>query len=750
MYNDDTQGDPFGMYKINDDPTGLYNVTDAMKRSNKPILVDTTISGVDVSMELDTGSAYTIVPESLYQAKLSHIALHPSEIRLKAYSGQPLPLLGEASVDVMYDGHRYQLLLLVAKVDCNQPAIFGRNWLHVIKLKWEELFTHNVMHVSELDSIIGKHPSLFKPGIGTMKHHKAAIHIKKDARPVFRKARPVPYALKPQLEAEYARLQREGILVPVSYSEWASPVVPVVKNDGTIRVCGDFKVGLNDSIDVDKYPLPNPQDLFAALAGGKHFSKLDLSQAFQQMELDSESSKYVTISTHMGLMSYTKLPYGIASAPSIFQAAMEQVLQGIDGVLCYLDDILVTGSTEQQHLERLDKVLERLEAHDLRLKVSKCSFLQPKVEYLGHLIDEEGLHPTPHKVTAIVNAQEPRNVTELRSFLGMLQYYSRFLPNLSTLLNPLNHLLQHNVKWVWNERCKSAFNHAKLALASADVLAHYNVNKPLRLAADASPYGIGAVLSHIEANGEERPIAFVSRTLTKAEQNYSQLEKEALALIFGVRKYYSYIYGRRFTLVTDHKPLVTILGPKQGIPTLAAARLQRWALILSAHQYDIEYRSTHDHANADALSRLPINSTADYQSYIEEDIYNVSLVVDLPVNASEIAKATQKDPALSRALEFTRNGWPNELDENNSKTLEPYFHRKLELSVEDNCLLWGRRVVIPQSLRKRILCELHDGHQGICKTKSLARSYIWWPKLDNDIHDMIQNCSIFLQTVYIN
>ncbi len=741
--NDDTQGDPFGMYKINDDPTGLYNVPDAMKRSNRPILVDVTISGVVITMELDTGSAYTVVPESMHHEYLSHITLHPSKIRLKTYSGEPLPLLGEAHVDVMYGGQRYRLLLLVAKVGVNQPAIFGRDWLHVIKLNWEEVFSHTVMHVSELDSIIGKHPSLFKPGIGTMKHHKATIHIKNDARPVYRKERPVPYALKPQLEAEYARLQREGILVPVNHSEWASPVVPVVKSDGTIRVCGDFKVGLNDSIDVDKYPLPNPQDLFAALAGGKHFSKLDLSQAYQQMELDSESRKYVTISTHMGLFQYTRLPYGISSAPSIFQAAMEQVLQGIDGVLCYLDDILITGSTEQEHLNRLDMVLNRLEAHGLRLKVSKCSFLQPRVEYLGHMIDEQGLHPTPHKVTAILNAQEPRNVTELRSFLGMLQYYSRFLPNLSTMLNPLNNLLQNNVKWEWNERCKTAFKQAKLALASADVLAHYDVNKPLRLAADASPYGIGAVLSHIEVNGEERPIAFVSRTLTKAEQNYSQLEKEGLALIFGVRKFYSYIYGRRFTLVTDHKPLVTILGPKQGIPTLAAARLQRWALILSAHQYDIEYRSTHDHANADALSRLPINSATDHQYYIEEQIYNVSLVTDLPVNATEIAKATQKDHVLSRVLEFTRNGWPNELDEHSKSIgLEPYFHRKTELSVEDNCLLWGRRVIIPQSLRKRILSELHDGHQGICKTKSLARSYVWWPRLDNDIHDMVQNCQI--------
>ena len=409
---------------------------------------------------------------------------------------------------------------------------------------------------------------------------------------------------------------------------------------------------------MDKYPLPNPQDLFAALAGGTMFTKLDLSQAYQQMLLDEESRKYVTVNTHMGLFQYTRLPYGIASAPSLFQATMEQVLQGIDGVLVYLDDILITGSTEQEHLARLDLVLERLEAHGLRLKVSKCAFLQQRVEYLGHMIDSNGLHPTPSKVHAISHAAVPKNVSELRSFLGMLQYYSWFIPNLSTILKPLHDLLQADVQWKWTPECQAAFTEARQALVSAKVLTHYDVNKPLTLAADASPYGVGAVLSHTMDNGEERPVVFASRTLTKTEQNYSQLEKEALALIFAVRKFHSYIYGRRFTLVTDHKPLVTIFGSKSDIPSLAAQRLQRWAIILSAHQYDIAYRSTHDHANADALSRLPVDSVADYAHHVDEAMYSISHVDDVPVTASEIAKATRKDLVLTRALEFTANGWP--------------------------------------------------------------------------------------------
>jgi hypothetical protein len=580
------------------DTLGLYHVdSNDAKKSSKPIMVQLTIANTPVQMEVDTGSAKTIIPETMFHDKFGHVKLQRAQRPLKTYSGAPLPLLGEAMVDVCYLEQTYTLPLVVAKVDPGQPAILGRNWLEYIKLDWENLFSANIMHVSELDSVLDKHSSLFKPGLGTMKHHTAVLYVKDNARPVFCKARPVPYALKERIEQEYARLQKEGIIVPVTHAEWASPVVPVQKGDGSIRICGDFKMGVNDALNVDKYPLPNPNDLFAALAGGKYFSKLDLSQAYQQMLLDEQSRKYVTVNTHMGLFQYTRLPYGIASAPSVFQATMEQILQGIDGVLTYLDDIMISGSSEREHLERLDLVMTRLENHGLRLKVSKCAFLQQRVEYLGHVIDSDGLHPTPSKIQAILHASVPKNVSELRSFLGMLQYYARFIQNLSIMLKPLHNLLQTDVKWKWTPECHAAFTEAQQALVSAKVLTHYDVNKPLKLACDASPYGVGAVLSHIMDNGEERPVVFASRTLTKTEQNYSQLEKEALALIFAVRKFHSYIYGRRFTLVTDHKPLVTIFGPKKGIPSLAAQRLQRWAIILSAHQYDIDYRSTHDHAN---------------------------------------------------------------------------------------------------------------------------------------------------------
>ena len=262
------------------------------------------------------------------------------------------------------------------------------------------------------------------------------------------------------------------------------------------------------------------------------------------------------------------------------------------------------------------------------------------VEYLGHHIDAEGLHTTAEKLAAIQKAPPPRNEHELRAFLGLLNYYGKFISSLSTMIHPLNQLLQRHRPWRWSKACQCAFQSAKYALASNRVLAHYNPGLPLKLAADASSYGVGAVISHQYPDGSERPIAFASRTLMTSEKNYSQLEKEALAIIFGVKKFHQYLYGRQFMLLTDHKPLVTILGPKNMIPPLAAVRLQRWADILSAYQYVIQYKKTSDHANADGLSRLPLAKEPGEERDAQSSCFYVGQIQALPVTSEQLGIVT--------------------------------------------------------------------------------------------------------------
>ncbi|XP_057677181.1 uncharacterized protein K02A2.6-like [Corythoichthys intestinalis] len=409
------------------------------------------------------------------------------------------------------------------------------------------------------------------------------------------------------------------------------------------------------------------------------------------MHVDEESREWLTINTHKGLFRYCRLPFGITSAPALFQRAMDQILSGLPGVQCYLDDILCTGANDEEHLRNLDAVLKRLRQYGLRVRKEKCEFLRPSVEYLGHVIDHKGLHKAPSKTKAIVDAPAPENVSQLRSFLGLLNYYGRFIPNLASLLKPLHELLCKDVKWKWTNECNKAFRNAKNALISSDVLTHFNPSYPIQLACDASPYGVGAVISHVFPNGNERPIAFASRTLNKAESNYAQLEREALSIIFGVRKFHQCLYGRRFTLLTDHRPLTMILGLNAGIPSLAAARLQRWALLLSAHSYDIKYRKSDLHCNADGLSRLPLPVTKREPTSV--DIFYFRNVEHAPISASQVKRATQN------------------------------------------------RVIVPQSLRAKMLAQLHAGHSGIVKMKEMARSYFWWPGLDKQIEETVKSCS---------
>lgn len=229
-------------------------------------------------------------------------------------------------------------------------------------------------------------------------------------------------------------------------------------------MCGDYKVTVNRCILPEEYPLPNAEDLFATLAGGIVFSKLDLSFAYQQLQLDLESEQYLTIHTHKGLFRYHRLAYGVSTAPAVFQHTMDQILHGMENVVCFMDDILVSAPTKERHLAILDEVMKRLEKHGIRIKKSKCAFLQDSVEYLGYRIDAQGLHPTASKVEAIVNEPAPQNVTELRSFLGLLNYYGKFLANVSTLLHPLHQLLHIDTPWTWSEKCEDAFKACKQRL----------------------------------------------------------------------------------------------------------------------------------------------------------------------------------------------------------------------------------------------------------------------------------------------
>ena len=557
------------------------------KHKVRPLMVSVQVNNTPVCMEVDTGAALSLVNEATYLKLARRVQLKPATVTICTYTGEALDLLGMLEVQVQYQSQKAKLPLLVVKGSTG-PNLLGRDWLQVIRLNWTQI---NHMNSPKIDDLLQKFPKVFQPKIGLPKGTRASIYVPHNTKPRYFRPRSKSYFLCEKVDQELQRLQKEGIIEPIQFSDWAAPIVPILKADGHhVHICGDYKVTINQVAKLDGYPLPKIEDIFSKLSGGTIFTKLDLTSAYQQIPLDEESKRYTTINTPRGLFRYNRLPFGIASAPAIFQQIMENLLVDIPNVSVYLDDILVTGKNQEDHNNTLERVLQRLQEAGLTLKQEKCQFAQAKVEYLGHVIDKHGLHPSPQKVKAVQLAPVPKNVTELKSFIGFVNFYNKFLPNLSCLLNPLYRLLQKGVQWNWSQEQQTAFEKTKELLQSASVLIHYDPSRQLALSADASPYGIGGVLSHIMDDGSERPIAYTSRSLSSTEQRYSQLDKEGLAIIFCVKKFHQFLQGRSFVIYSDHQPLKYLFDSNRPTPVLASGRIQRWALMLGSYQYVIQYR----------------------------------------------------------------------------------------------------------------------------------------------------------------
>ena len=679
-------------------------------------------------MEVDSGAERSTVPTPIFSEKLASVCqLSPSSINLHQYDHSPLIVDGESFVEVQLHSRKIEASFIVVDISGKYPLL-GRDWLHKFGIDLASLMPQLVnnsysINQSETEELLAEFSDVFSEELGLLRGIEATISVDESATPRFHKHRPVPFAIKDKVEETLRSQVAEGELVPVESSEWASPIVVVHKQDGGICICGDFKVSINPVICSQVYPLPTPEEIFSTLANGETYTKLDLARAYKQMAVKKECQHLLTVNTHMGLFQYTRLPFGISTVPSLWQKAMAQ---GLPGVVCYIDDILVTGRTRAEHKENLHKVLDRLRHYGLYVKRAKCQFFQKRLEFLGHCISNDGITPTEERVRSIKKAPPPVNKQELQSFLGMMTYNAKFLPSLSHTLHPLYLLLRKNSKWAWKAKQQKAFEAAKQLLCEPKVLAHYDVKKPLKIYCDASPKGLGACLVHVMQDGSEQPVAYASRSLQSAEQKYAQIEREALAIIFAVKRFHQYVYGRDFTLVTDHRPLCKILGPKEGIPLLAAARMQRWALLLSAYQYKIEFISGKYNTCADCMSRMHSCSKRDSA----EKVHAVMAIDELPVTAAQVAKESSKDKHLATVLTSVQHGrWPSKISED----LLPYYRKTNELSVTDGCLMWGKRVIIPKSLRKMLLTELHVSHVGMTKMKSLARSYVWWPKLDAHI-----------------
>ena len=453
--------------------------------------------------------------------------------------------------------------------------------------------------------------------------------------------------------------------------DWVNSMVTVVKPN-KVCICTDLR-DLNKAIKREHHPMNTIEDVATRLCGSKVFSVLDANQGFYQIKLAEQSSKYTAFNTPYGRYKYLRMPMGIASAPEKFQSAIVNMFSDISGVECVMDDILIHAKTQEEHDEILKKVLNRAREQHLKLNRQKCKISMTEVDYVGHVVTADGLKPSPSKVTAIHEMIKPSNKDQLRSYLGMVTYLSKFIPNFSDVTAPLRSLMAKEVSWHWDKPQEDSFKKLSSAITQAPVLKFYDPRSPVTLSVDASSKGLGAVILQ-----DSKPVAYASKALTKTEQNYAQIEKEMLAILFGCIKFHKLIYGRREVDVeSDHKPLESIF--KKPL-YMAPMRLQKMLLKLQPYNLQVKYRPGRELYIADALSR--VYSPNEGSTLVEEDLsVNMFDVFELAVSPAKLEKIkaeTDAEETMQHLRDVILSGWPDQRSEV-SDIIKPYWNVRDEL-----------------------------------------------------------------------
>ena len=678
-----------------------------------------------LTFKIDTGADVSIMDETTYHSLRPKPRLDPVTNPLKSPGGV-LSCLGKFSTTIKHKGKLYTLTIHVIS-GCVTDNLLSRSAAHTMGL------------VFKVDDV-GVQESVFE-NCGRMVGEPVKIVLRDDARPYcLTTARRIPFPIMPKVKAELDRLENDGIIVKVTApTDWCAPIVPVIKKNGSVRICVDLK-RLNEAVKRETYMLPNLDDIAPKLSGSIVFSKLDATSGFHQIPLDEASCLLTTFITPFGRYCYRRLPFGITSAPEIFQRRMTEILDGLDGVETIIDDVLIYGRTQSEHDERLERVLNRIRDAGIKLNRDKCEFSKDRIEYFGHVICKDGVLPSPQRVTALQELPAPSNVAELRRTIGMIMYIGRFIPDLSSIIHPLTDLLKADVAWTWDEPQIEAFRTVKEALTKAPVLSFYDPSKPITVSADASSYGLGAAI--FQTFGQElKPIAFASRTLTDAEKKYAQIEKECLAAVWACEKFDRYITGvESFRLITDHKPLVPLINTQDL--NRSPLRCQRLLMRLRRYNAIAEHVPGKQLVVPDTLSRSPLNvvesSTAgDVDAYVSS-VTSTKAISDRRLD--EIRTATENDPILQEVINLTRYGWPDR-EQSIRPEVRDYFASRYNYSACDDLLFYNDRIVMPEVMRAETIQSLHSGHLGLNKCRERAKSTVWWPGISKDLEQAVRSCA---------
>ena len=684
-----------------------------------------TINDVNIEFKIDSGAQCNVISEIVFNTLKVKKIDQPKAI-IKAFGNHSIPVVGVCKLPCQFSGKQYLIEFYIVKNayinllgldSCVKLGIIKVvNHIEQIPKQYQELF----------DGQLGKIPKIVK------------LFINSDVRPIVLPTRKLAFALHDKVKAKLNEIVNQGVIEPVDKpTDWVSQMVVIQKPSGDLRICIDPRP-LNKALKRSHFSLPTFEEVTAKIGKAKLFTKLDALSGFWLLPLDDKSADLCTFQTPFGRFRFLRLPFGLNCSGEIFHAVISKMFAGVEGCITYQDDILVYADNQEIMSERINKVLEISRLNGVKFNLNKCKFNQSEIVFLGHRFNQMGTGPENERVKAILALNAPIDKTSLQRILGMFNYVSKFIPNFSSIAEPLRELLKKDHIFQWNEEADKSFNNLKKCLTNAPVLGYYNKNMPLLLSVDASSTGLGAVLMQ---NG--RPLAYASRALTDCQKRYAQIEKELLAIVFGVEKFRQYICGKDITVETDHKPLVPIFEkPLSKIPI----RLQRMILRLQPFRIKLIYKPGKDLLIADSLSRDFNKSSVDTELDLDND-YELQvhmLIENLPItkkNLELIRERANEDVSYSSLKNLIQGGWPR-YRKDVSDSLKDYYDFQNELTVHEEIIFKNETILVPQNLKQMFLEKLHVGHPGIVRFKERARSCLFWVGMNKDIEKYSRMCKV--------
>lgn len=698
------------------------------KSGNKSSWYQTlSVEGKNVIFKLDSGSDSSILPKSIYDALPVKPVLRNCPITLVSYGNFKFKPLGEAVLKCSVNSLHFNIKFII--VNFCVDALLGLDDC----LKFNLIMRINTV-ISCLpntkDKVYAQFKDIFE-GLGKIPG-KCTIELAENAQPVIQYQRKVPLSLHESLKKSLDNLESKNVIEKVTYpTQWVNSLMIVEKPDKTLRLCIDPKP-LNKFILREHFLIPTTNDIISKLSGKSVFSVIDMKDGFWQLELDKKSSDLCVFNTPFGRYKFNRLPFGISSSPELFQRKNFEIFGDIKGLNIYFDDMILASENQVEHDKALFEIFKRARVNNIKFNFNKFQYKLSSVKFMGLIISKEGIHPDEGNIEAVTAIETPKNKTEVLRVLGLVKFFSKFVPNLSRLTENLRNLTRKNKKFEWTEIHENELVTLKYLVSHSPTLKLFNPNLEITIQSDASSEGLGCVLLQ-----EGYPISFASRTLSKSEKGYAQIEKELLSICFAFEKFHYFVYGHPVTVQSDHKPLGPIFSKQLD---KVSNRLQRMLLKLLKYDIKVVYLPGKDMLIADLLSRSYIRDKVKDDPEMEYVIHSLSNNIAMSDEKKEIFKrAIDDDPVLSQVKHFCQQTWPNN-NKNLDASVKFYFNLRSKIYLSNNLLFLDNKIIVPTCLRQEMLTLVHKPHFGIQKTKLRARQLFYWPLLNNDIEEFLSKC----------